>query len=102
VAFVVSSEQDAGVHLIDADGTNERRIADFAGGGSSLRDLRWSPGGTRIGVVHGQSDVWVVNVETGESLFAATNVGNCLMAFLGWSPDSESVYLVPGCALGGI
>jgi Tol biopolymer transport system component len=64
--------------------------------------VTWSPDGEKIATVLNGTDLYVVDVDTGEATLVAVNASYCLMAPLGWSPDSRSVYVVPQCALGGI
>ena len=60
-----------------------------------------SPDGTMIAATSG-SVVRVIDATNGETTAVATNVGNCIMTFAGWSPNSQVIYAVPACALGGI
>ncbi len=89
------------IWLTDGRG-NERKLTRIDDGSSWLY---WSPDGTRIAVVSapfGSSNVSVIDVTSGTTTLVATNVGNCGMVFAGWSPDSQVIYAVPKCALGGL
>lgn len=102
IAFQRNEGPVTEVWLIDVDGSNERRLATFEGEHFGLPQLSWSPDATSLALVHGQNDVWVISIPSGEKLLAATNVGNCSMSLVGWSPDSEMIYAVPACALSPI
>ncbi len=68
-------------------------------------DVLWSPDGSRILLAPTPfltPNVNVIDVATGRTTLVATNVANCGMTFAGWSPDSQVIYAVPRCALGGL
>jgi Tol biopolymer transport system component len=110
MAFTRADENGADLWLVDAGGGNERLLARFDGAyqslsvgtASSAGSVVWSPDGTRIATVLSGTDLYVVDVETGDATLTAVNASYCLMALLGWSPDSRAIYVVPQCALGGI
>ncbi len=81
---------------------DERLLESFQIMFYGLREFRWSPDGAMIGLVAGQNDLMIIDVETGESALVATNVGSCSMTFVGWSPDSQVIYAIPRCGFGGI
>lgn len=101
IAFSRSDGETAEVVLIDADGGNERLLAEFETPGF-VEQLGWSPDGSMLAAIVSCCDAHIIDVETGESVQVATNVGNCIMRFLGWSTDSQVIYLSPRCALGGV
>lgn len=102
IAFSRLEAAEAGLWLVEADGGNERRIARFDGMGFAFGPLHWSPDGESIAVLVSGRDIYVIDVETGVSVLVATNVGNCLMSLVGWSPNSDVIYAIPACALGGL
>lgn len=102
VAFLRLEDAEGELWLVAADGSNERRIALFADVGLGFGPLYWSSDGERIAVLVASRDIYVIEVETGASLLVATNVGNCQMTLVGWSPDGEVIYAIPACALGGL
>jgi Tol biopolymer transport system component len=112
-AFARTDEGGVDLRLIDADGRNDRLLTRFEGENRSLMlhatgsgpgngPAGWSPDGTKIAAVLNGTDVYVVEVSSGEATFVATNASYCLMAFLGWSPDGETIYVIPQCAPGGL
>ena len=102
IAFSRFEDTKAELWLVEAGGGNERRVARFDEVGFGFGPLRWSPDGERIAVLVSGRDIYVIDVETGASTLVATNVGNCMMSLVGWSPDSDVIFAIPVCALGGI
>jgi Tol biopolymer transport system component len=88
VVFTSSRSEGGTIWLCDADGTNERRLAQMRGGGP-----RWSPDGRQIAfdaVVDGKEDIYVATVSDGRIRRITANAGEAVLPV--WSADGHWIY----------
>ena len=82
------SEQDGGIHLVDADGTNERVLWQRTGG-PNQDSPSWSPDSSRV--YYASGNVWVADADGSGSRVLAD-----LPRSVGWvasSPDGSAIAL---------
>lgn len=97
---VSGEEEEAfGLYLMDADGSNVRRLGDVTGPpGRSLYWHMWSPDGSRIATQSIPDAIYVVDVENGEASVAYEGPA---ANFVVWSPDSSEL-AISASLVGGV
>ncbi|MCH7580303.1 MAG: PD40 domain-containing protein, partial [Chloroflexi bacterium] len=93
IAFVqrAASEADGGIWLMDADGTNLRRVTT----GPDAQP-RWSPDGKQIAFTSmrdGTREVYTVSIEGGDPLNLTRSTAH---EVVGWSPDGLQIIYTLG------
>jgi Tol biopolymer transport system component len=93
IAFSSDSGVDSGVYVMNADGTNQRRVTDFLGG-----DPSWSPSGEELAFRTSRhqtaenpinSEIYVVKVDGTDERRLTNNTASELMPE--WSPSGEEI-----------
>jgi Tol biopolymer transport system component len=89
IAFVSNSALNPAIHVMNTDGSGERRLTDSAG-----ESPAWSPDGQRIAFIS-NNDVYIVNAD-GSELTLLYNAPSMLNATPRWSPDGELIAFMSG------
>lgn len=97
---VSGEEQESfGLYLMDADGSDVRRLGDITGPpGRSLYWNMWSPDGSRIATQSIPNAIYVVDVESGA---ASVVYEGPAASFVVWSPDSSEL-AISDWGVGGV
>ncbi len=89
---VTSTLREADIWMVDADGSNKRRVTDFPVGSVSMP--RWSPDGDLIGFVYSPSpnndQIWMIGSAAG-SIPTQLSYATALALDLSWFSDSTAM-----------
>ncbi len=99
IAFVSDEEGDAAIYVIDADGTNQRRVSDPERG-FCIRPY-WSPDGQYVAYLEGEFDsdtqappgvrIWASAADGSEHIHVSQAISNVLRTEPTWSPDGTQL-----------
>ena len=87
------------VWVMNADGTQKRRLASFGWQGYIAPPPRWSPDGSKVAYTV-QDSQYIIDAATGQSARAVVSPG-CEPIGAGWSPDGLAVHAFVACGILG-